>query len=270
MKIEVFIDEQTSVYATVEPPNTFKIDTTKLNDGHHTIRFKAISDDGSISTRETQFSVRNGPGIAVHGIRDGDIVSGEVAVLANAYSSRVGDVFEPMRIETPAPIPTWAWLVLLVVFAWGMWYLGSENKSQRSLLDAMIGGSADLPGETEKFANSTATVVPTERWSALGKQVYQNKCASCHQASGEGLPGLFPPLKGNPVVTATDWTEHVQIVLDGLRGKVIDGTAYASPMPPFGATLSDEEVAAVVNHERKQWGNSSPTVTPAQVAAIRE
>ena len=106
MRIDVYLDGGSDPIASLEPPETFKIDTTKLNDGPHTLHFKAIDADGSTSVRDTRFTVRNGPGIAVHGIRDNDVVSGEVAVLANAYSSKVGDIFEPMRIESPVPIPT--------------------------------------------------------------------------------------------------------------------------------------------------------------------
>ena len=72
----------------IAPPETFKLDTTKLEDGRHTLVLKAIDEDGATSgLREMQFAVRNGPGIAVHGIRDGDLVAGEISVLANAYSS---------------------------------------------------------------------------------------------------------------------------------------------------------------------------------------
>src|SRR5512143_558710 len=137
MKIEVFLDGSSTPFTVIEPPETFKLDTTKLDDGRHTLALKAIDTDGATSVREMQFAVRNGPGIAVHGIRDGDLVAGQITVLANAYSSKVGDIFEPMRIETPAPIPTWAWLILLVVFAWGMWYLGSTYKEHEAQLAAL-------------------------------------------------------------------------------------------------------------------------------------
>lgn len=45
--------------------------------------------------------------------------------------------------------------------------------------------------------------------------------------------------------------------------------AYAAAMPPFGPQLTDEQIAAVVNHERTAWGNAAPTVGPADVAAVR-
>ncbi len=260
MKIEVFIDEQTAPYCVLTPPETFSLDTTRLDDGPHVIRFKAIDTDGSISLREIPFTVRNGPGIAVHGIVDHDVVRERVSVLANAYSSTVGDTFEPMRIETPAPIPTWAWLVVLATFAWGMWYLGIELHARNAELALAATPTARASAETKTVEAS---------WKVLGEQVYGNYCASCHQASGEGLKGVFPPLKGSAVVLAEDPTDHGRIIVQGLTGKVIDGVTYSSPMPPFAEQLSDEEIAAVVNHERTSWGNAAPLITAEQAAALR-
>jgi cytochrome c oxidase cbb3-type subunit 2 len=103
-----------------------------------------------------------------------------------------------------------------------------------------------------------------------GASIYASNCASCHQTNGAGVPGAFPPLKGDPVVTAEDPTRHVEIVLEGLSGKKIQGTSYSAAMPGFADQLDDQEVAAVVNHERTSWGNSAPTVEPEDVKEIRK
>jgi len=264
VKIEVYIDQSTEPVATFEPPDKFTLDTSTLVDGPHTLRFMATDADGVASIRETAFTVRNGPGIAVHGIRDNDVVAGQISILANAYSSKVGDIFEPMRIETPAPIPTWAWLLFLTVFAWGMWYLGIEYKEH----EGQVLATWNVPSDSESSPNTPAMSGSMD--SVLGAQIYGNNCASCHQISGAGLPGLFPPLKGNAAVVADDPREHVNAILHGLHGKVIDGTAYPAPMPPFGAILSDEEIAAVVNHERTSWGNNATLVTAEEVNGVRQ
>jgi cytochrome c oxidase cbb3-type subunit 2 len=101
-----------------------------------------------------------------------------------------------------------------------------------------------------------------------GEPLYSAHCAACHQAQGQGLPGAFPPLAGNDVVLDSDATEHIDIILHGLQGKTIDGVDYSSPMPAF-PQLSDEQIAAIVNHERTSWGNNAPTVTSDEVAAVR-
>ena len=86
----------------------------------------AIDDAGTVGVEEIPFSVRNGPGIAVVGLADGDTIRGRVSLLVNAFASRPGDVFEPVRAETPAPIPTWTWVFFLIVAAWGMWYAATD------------------------------------------------------------------------------------------------------------------------------------------------
>ncbi len=103
-----------------------------------------------------------------------------------------------------------------------------------------------------------------------GASVYAAHCASCHGSNGEGVPGVFPPMKGDPVVTAADPARHIHIVLFGLEHAAINGVNYAAEMPAHKDELSDGEIAAVVDHERTSWGNSAPTVTAADVARIRK
>lgn len=102
-----------------------------------------------------------------------------------------------------------------------------------------------------------------------GRDLYVANCSSCHQASGEGLPGVFPPLKGSGVVNKDDPTKHIQIVLNGMKGARAGGVVYAGAMPPFTAILSDGDIAGVINFERRSWGNHGALVTAAQVAAER-
>jgi cytochrome c oxidase cbb3-type subunit 2 len=104
---------------------------------------------------------------------------------------------------------------------------------------------------------------------AKGQALFTANCAACHQASGEGLSGAFPPLKGNAVVNDKDAAAHIHAVLHGVQGVTIDGVAYTSPMPPFAATLDDAAIASIINYERKSWGNHGASVTAQQVAAER-
>ncbi|MCG8432901.1 MAG: cytochrome c, partial [Gammaproteobacteria bacterium] len=243
MRIDVYLDDDKTPYTSLTPPEKFKLDTSTLADGPHQLIFRAMGDDGVTSERRMQFNVQNGPAIAVHGILENDTVSGEIDVLANAYGSRIGDEFEPVRIETPAPIPTWTWVLALVVLAWSVGYISSEltNGDYPSTILSKSDSDAAAPA-----AEGEAAAETDQDWAVLGEQVYGNNCSSCHQVTGTGLPGVFPPLKGNAVVLAHDASEHIDVILNGLSGKVIDGVAYPAPMPPFGAILSDEEVAAVV------------------------
>jgi len=125
------------------------------------------------------------------------------------------------------------------------------------------------PPAAEEATTPAAEEAPISWDEELGSATYTAHCAACHQATGQGIPNAFPPLADDPVVTADDPTEHVTTVLHGKQGSTINGVTYGAAMPPFAAQLSDEEIAAVVNHERTSWGNSAPLVTPADVAALR-
>ena len=102
-----------------------------------------------------------------------------------------------------------------------------------------------------------------------GEQLYTANCAACHQATGTGLPGAFPPLVKNAAVLDADPTMQLRTILHGLSGVAIDGVSYPSPMPPFAETLSDADVADIANHERSSWGNQGKLVTADQVKAQR-
>jgi mono/diheme cytochrome c family protein len=269
MRIEVFIDDESVPRYTLEPPSTLELDTEGLADGPHRLRVRAIEDSGTVGVEVIPFTVRNGPGIAVVGLADGDTVRGRIPLLVNAFASRPGDIFEPVRAETPAPIPTWAWVLFLLVAAWGMWFVATEVTSYRETTmatartsgQASTTGGAGVAGPAGGASQSPA--------AALGKQVYENKCAACHQVTGLGLPGVFPALKDSAVVTAADPTEHIRIVLRGLSGKAIGGVTYGSAMPAFADQLTDEEVAAVLTHERTSWGHQAKPVKPEDVLARR-
>jgi mono/diheme cytochrome c family protein len=264
VRIEVFVDDEPTPRRTLEPPATLELDTEGLADGPHRLRVRAIDDSGTVGVEEIPFTVRNGPGIAVVGLADGDTVRGRIPLLVNAFASRPGDAFEPTRAETPAPIPTWAWVLFLVIAAWGMWFVATELRTYQEQQVATVAAAspaAAAPGATGAGGQPA--------WAALGEQVFGNKCAACHQLTGLGLPGVFPPLKGSAVVTASDPTEHIRTVLRGLSGKSIGGVAYATPMPAFADQLTDEEVAAVLSHERTSWGNQASPVKPEDVVARR-
>ena len=264
MRIEIFIDDEPAPRYTLVPPATLTLDTEGLVDGAHRLRVCAIEASGAVGVEEIPFTVRNGPGIAVVGLSGGETVRGTVPLVVNAYASRPGDVFEPVRAETPAPIPTWAWVLFLVVVAWGMWFVASELSAYQASQVASVTATSPAPA-----APSAPGTARPAAWAVLGEQVYGNKCSACHQLTGQGLPGVFPPLKGSAVVTAADPTEHIRTVLRGLAGKAINGVAYGAAMPAFADQLSDEEVAAVLNYERNSWGNQAPPVKPEDVVARR-
>lgn len=102
-----------------------------------------------------------------------------------------------------------------------------------------------------------------------GDQVFTQNCASCHQAKGQGLPGAFPPLAGNPVVTG-DPKKLIGIVENGLTGQIsVNGGSFNGAMPAWKGKLSPAEIAAVVTYIRTSWGNHASPVSEAQVKAVK-
>ena len=120
-RVEVFLDATTEPFAVYRPPARFRLDTSLLEDGPHSLRIVAHDGSGRRGVRNVHFTVRNGPGIAVDGVHDGDVVEGQLSLLVNAYGAGY-EAWEPSRAETPAPIPTWTWVLVLALVAWAMFY----------------------------------------------------------------------------------------------------------------------------------------------------
>jgi cytochrome c oxidase cbb3-type subunit 2 len=137
---------------------------------------------------------------------------------------------------------------------------------------AASGTVAPAPGPAAGSAPApavTAAPGPAGYDAAKGEQLFVANCSACHQTTGEGLPETFPPLKGNSAVNADDPTTQIHAVLFGLEGATVDGTKYESPMPEFGSTLSDADIANIINYERSSWGNHGKPIAAADVAAVR-
>lgn len=93
-----------------------------------------------------------------------------------------------------------------------------------------------------------------------GEEVYNKACLACHQANGEGIPGVFPGLKNSPIALG-DPGPHIDVVLNGKAG---------TAMQAFADQLSAVELAAVITYERNAWGNKvGDMVTPAQIQALK-
>ncbi len=106
--------------------------------------------------------------------------------------------------------------------------------------------------------------------AADGAALFAALCVACHQANGQGLPGVFPPLAGSEWVNGRD-TTAAAIVLHGIAGPLsVRGATFNGAMPAFGGQLNDEQIAAVLSHVRRQWGNAAAPVRAESVAQARE
>jgi len=103
---------------------------------------------------------------------------------------------------------------------------------------------------------------------ARGKAVYLGNCAACHQPTGLGLPGAFPPLAKSDFLQGNR-REVMQAALFGLTGPLtVNGTDYNGVMPSQGF-LSDQELADALTYVFSSWGNTGSAVSVAEVAALR-
>jgi mono/diheme cytochrome c family protein len=115
-------------------------------------------------------------------------------------------------------------------------------------------------------------------WQVLGEQTYNNNCSGCHQRSGRGIPGGFPPLAGHAAQVAQKGGRAyiVRLVLFGLIGSIeVEGSSYSGNMPSWSDSLRDDEIAAVIDHVLHEWGNDAlmpkdfKPILPSEVAAAR-
>jgi nitrite reductase (NO-forming) len=175
-----------------------------------------------------------------------------------------GAVFD-LKLDEPGKYP-------FVDHSMAHMQLGAQGVLQ---ILAPAGAPAAVPPVTKAPADaSTATPPPAATGpysfnATHGAELYASNCAACHQATGEGLPGAFPPLKGNASVLDADPATQIDTILHGAQGVPIGGVTYPSAMPPFGASLGDADVADIANHERSSWGNQGKPVSAEQVKAAR-
>lgn len=144
---------------------------------------------------------------------------------------------------------------------------GAENK------EIFTGKTADnvyLPegGAIQKVTDKEqiATASSIEDQIKLGKTVYANNCAACHQPDGKGIAGAFPPLANSDYFNA-DHKRAISVVKNGLTGKItVNGQPFNAVMPSLG--LSDSDIANVLTYVSNNWGNKKRKFTKEEVAAV--
>lgn len=143
--------------------------------------------------------------------------------------------------------------------------------SAPNLID-MAEETTPTPAPAETTSATPAAAGPPEGIDAavweLGQQSYM-LCAACHQPTGAGITGAYPPLAGSEWVVGP--VENlIKIQLRGLIGEIeVKGQTYNSVMTPL-STQTDEQIAAVLTFVRNSWGNKASAVTPDMVKALRD
>jgi nitrite reductase (NO-forming) len=138
-------------------------------------------------------------------------------------------------------------------------------------VDEMYLGDRALPNLAAVSQGAAAQKVgdlTVEQQIEAGKALFSGTCSTCHQANGQGLAGVFPPL-ANSDYFAKDTERLPKTIIGGLSGKVtVNGVEYDSVMPPMGQ-LTDDEVANIATYVLNSWGNPGGRITKADAREIR-
>jgi len=159
--------------------------------------------------------------------------------------------------ERNQPVPVLVSVITLAMVLFGVGYIAMSESFGRS----------DL-GDRRTLSDLTGPVAATGQ-GADGKQLFTANCVACHQASGKGVAGVFPPLDGSEWVNG-DPRVLANILLHGVSGEInVMGQAYKGTMPAFGQ-LGDAELAAVLSHVRSAWSNKSAPLAAALIEKERK
>lgn len=121
-KVTVFLDNEKVPFGEFEPPAKLILDTTKIKDGKHKLKIKAISSNGIEGVRVIPFEVRNGPEIAVIGLKPNEVIESNTAITINAYGSESLESFIIRGSETPKAIPSWVWACIIAFVGFAIFY----------------------------------------------------------------------------------------------------------------------------------------------------
>ncbi|SDB51340.1 Cytochrome c [Pseudidiomarina indica] len=116
--------------------------------------------------------------------------------------------------------------------------------------------------------SSVLAIISGAAYADAGEAVYKKNCMACHQANGQGMAAVFPPLVDNPNIK--DNPEYIaETVVKGKSGAItINGATYNGMMPPM-AYMTDADIAAVVNYVNKKFAGGSKEISAENVKAIR-
>lgn len=124
-----------------------------------------------------------------------------------------------------------------------------------------IAGRVTWPGKLDTLPEAPKLSAEEEKRFAAGQQLYGSVCAGCHQPDGLGKEKIAPALVQSQLATSNP-AIAIRVLLAGKEGTI-------GLMPPLAATLTDEQIAALLTYVRREWGNAASPVSPAEVKEVR-
>jgi mono/diheme cytochrome c family protein len=158
-------------------------------------------------------------------------------------------------------LPVWLYIVCgVALFLAGSSYAGIDFGP--GYYDQGMGGGNEETAALPPVVEDTSPM-------AVGKKLYDGNCASCHQKSGAGQPGSYPPMVGSEWVLGSK-PMLASILLDGVAGPLsVHGGEFGSNVMPAWASLSDENLADIMTYIRGTWGNTGDAAKAEDVTAAR-
>lgn len=274
IRIRVYLDDVTTPFQELANGEKFNFDTTEVPDGRHTLRLETVEDGRVTGVREVPFVVRNGPGIAVAGIRAGDEVRGDLRLLVNASEGGIDARYDAHSMETHRGIPFWMGGVALVVILACAVYIATDpfrqrkydalaeqvtSLSGRSLTPAAVSQQPASPAESAAGNRSPMEIdvgegdylplIPIADKPAnpeRGAEIFAVRCTGCHGAMGEGTvqekvtlgeKGVYPRIAG----------QNRKYIVRQLVS-FADGWRDSPQMLPMALSLSDQDRLDVAAH----------------------
>jgi len=133
-------------------------------------------------------------------------------------------------------------------------------------LRAMVAYLQSLPADP---AARAAAPAPDPASMARGQRLYDDHCADCHGAQGQGAAGAYPALAGNRSVTMASPANVVRVIVEGGFAPATAGHPRPYGMPPFGQSLQRDEIADVATYVRNAWGTQAGAVRELDVIDVR-
>jgi mono/diheme cytochrome c family protein len=173
---------------------------------------------------------------------------------------------EPLKV-----VPVWLFVLLFLLLYWSMVYFDQRG--------AWFNEQVYAPYHS--FDQVVAFQPPSGEadFLAKGKRLYSLNCGVCHMDGGTGnTVNNCPNLVGSDWVSAAGPGRIIRIVSKGATGPIdvngkvwSGGTMFAiGDLMPGDEKETDENLAAIICYVRKTFGNNAGSVTPEQVAAVRE
>jgi cytochrome c551 len=108
--------------------------------------------------------------------------------------------------------------------------------------------------------------VKRKQYFAEGVELYKTHCANCHQLSGEGLEGLYPPISKD-YLSKNKAKVICQIRNGGKNALAINGKYYTQAMPA-NLALHPLEVAEITTYIYNKWGDETVITKIAEIDSV--